>query len=58
MSEEELDAYFSWEISNTNFFIELTPALKAIDEKLREYKSKFKGAALVVLQSEITAARL
>ena len=38
-----------WDVTNSNYFTDLNAALKAIDTKLQEYKSKFKGAALVAL---------
>lgn len=47
--EEQLAEYLSWEVSNTVYFTELGPALKAIDQKLQEYKGKFKGASIAVL---------
>lgn len=48
----------NWEVTNTLYFVELNPALKAIDQKLQEYKSKFKGATLAALQSDLTASKL
>lgn len=57
-SEEELNDYLSWDVSNVLYFSDLTPALKALDLKLQEYKQKFKGAALAVLQSDISASKL
>ena len=44
--KEEL---LSWDVTNTQYFVDLNPALKAIDQKLQEYKSKFKGATLAAL---------
>lgn len=48
-SDEELNDYLLWDVSNVLYFTDLTPALKALDLKLQEYKQKFKGAALAVL---------
>jgi hypothetical protein len=39
----------AWEVTNAQYFVDLNPALKAIDQKLQEYKSKFKGATLAAL---------
>lgn len=42
--------YIDWEVSNNqNNFTELNSCLKSIDQKLQEYKQKFKGATIVVL---------
>ncbi len=49
LPEEEVDDLLQWEVTNSAYFSELTPALKAIDAKLQEYKSNFKGATIVVL---------
>ena len=56
--ELDKDELCSWEVSNTQYFTELNPALKAIDAKLQEYRQKFKGAAIVTLQSDLTPGKL
>eukprot|EP00347_Sterkiella_histriomuscorum_P016015 403354822 len=51
--------YINWEISNNqNTYNELNLCLKAIDQKLIDYKSKVKSATVVVLQSELTPEKL
>lgn len=46
--------YADWQVTNSQYFTELNHATRAIDQKLQEYKSKFKGATIVVIQSDIT----
>ena len=49
MPTDEAEELATWEVTNSTYFTDLTPALQAIDSKLQEYKSKFKGATLVAL---------
>lgn len=55
---EEAEELGTWEVTNSAYFTDLGPALKAIDAKLQEYKAKFKGATIVALQSDVPAAKL
>jgi hypothetical protein len=47
-----------WEVTGGSYFTELTPALRAIDQKLQEYKQRYKGAAIAIVQSELPPAKL
>ncbi len=53
-----LDDLLTWDVTNALYFTDLTPALKAIEQKMQEYKAKFKGATLVALQSDLTPSKL
>lgn len=42
--------FIEWEVSNSqNNFNETSLCLRAIDMKLQEYKSKFKGATIAIV---------
>lgn len=46
--DKQID-YADWNVTNSQYFAELNHATKAIDQKLQEYKQKFKGATIVVI---------
>jgi DNA polymerase epsilon subunit 1 len=56
--------YIEWDVNNNNlppnqqYFTELNQCLKAIDLKLQDYKHKFKGASILVIQSELSPEKL
>lgn len=50
--------FIDWDSSNSHFYIDLQPALKAIDQKLVEYKAKYKGATILIVQSDIDPEKL
>ena len=55
---EDSEDYSGWDFKDSQTHLELTPCLKSIDQKLAEYKQKFKGATIVTLQSDLTPEKL
>lgn len=55
--EVEVD-FASWQVIDQNSVVELTQAIKLVEQKLVEYRAKNKASTLLVLQSDHTSERL
>lgn len=55
---DEQVTFADWDVSDTQQFGDLLSAIKAVDLKLLDYKQRYKGATIVVIQSELSPDKL